>query len=59
MASRPFLLYGRETLNLEMIKEGGEWRIDFSRSIVNPNAPSGVKHKRGGGLSTNFFNKLF
>lgn len=59
MVSSPFLLYGRETLNLEMILEGGGWRIDFSRSIVNPNAPASVRPKRKSGIITNFFNKLF
>jgi hypothetical protein len=59
MVSSPFLLYGHETLKLDMIKEGGEWRIDFSRSIVNPNAPSREKNTRRGGLITNFFHKLF
>ena len=57
--SSPFLLYGRETLNLEMIKEGGEWRIDFSRAIVNPNAPGQGKSKKKESRITNFFNKLF
>ena len=57
--SSPFLLYGHETLNLDMIKEKGEWRIDFSRNMVNPNAPSAGRNKRNGGLITNFFNKLF
>jgi len=59
MVSSPFMLYGRETLNLEMIKEGGEWRIDFSRTIVNPNAPGQGKSKKKEGRITNFFNKLF
>jgi hypothetical protein len=59
MVSSPFLLYGRETLNLDMIMEGGEWRIDFSRSIVNPNAASTIKPKRNSGIITNFFRKLF
>ncbi len=48
MVSSPFMLYGRETLNLEMIKEGGEWRIVFSRTILHPNAPGrGKSNKRG------------
>lgn len=57
--SSPFLLYGRETLNLEMIKEGGEWRIVFSRTIIQPNIPSRGASKKNGGLITNFLNKLF
>ncbi|MCX5856273.1 MAG: hypothetical protein NTZ24_17165, partial [Deltaproteobacteria bacterium] len=39
VVSSPFTLYGRETLNLEMIKEEGGWRIVFSRTIFHPNAP--------------------
>jgi hypothetical protein len=58
IVSSPFLLYGRETLNLEMIREQGEWRIVFSRTIVDPNAPGRGKSKKEG-LITNFFNKLF
>jgi hypothetical protein len=58
IVSSPFLLYGRETLNLEMIREGGEWRIIFSRNIVSANASSRGKDNRPG-LITNFFNKLF
>lgn len=57
--SSPFMLYGRETLNLEMIKEGGEWRIAFSRTIVNPNAPGQGNSKKKEGVITNFFNKVF
>lgn len=59
MVSSPFMLYGRETLNLEMIKEGGEWRIDFSRTIIHPNAPDRGKSKKKEGLIPNFLNKLF
>ncbi|MDO8721758.1 MAG: hypothetical protein Q7J31_05965 [Syntrophales bacterium] len=59
MVSSPFMLYGRETLNLEMIKEGGEWRIDFSRTIVNPDAPGRGKSRKKAGSITNFLNKLF
>jgi hypothetical protein len=59
MVSSPFMLYGRETLNLEMIKEGGEWRIYFSRNIVNPQAPRLGKSKKKKGSITNFLNKLF
>ena len=59
IVSSPFLLYGRETLNLEMVKERGEWRIVFSRTIVNSNAPGRGKSNKREGLITNFFNKLF
>lgn len=57
--SSPFLLYGRENLNLEMIKEAGEWRIVFSRTIVHRNISGQGGSKRQGGLITNFLNKLF
>jgi len=59
MVSSPFMLYGHETLNLEIIKEGGEWRIDFSRSIVNPNALGRGKNRKNEGLITNFLDKVF
>jgi hypothetical protein len=59
MVSSPFMLYGRETLNLEMIKEGGKWRIYFSRNIVNPNASHQGKSKKKKGPITNFLNKFF
>jgi hypothetical protein len=57
--SSPFTLYGRETLNLEMIKEKKEWRIVFSRTIFNTNSPGQGKSKQQGGYITNFFKKLF
>jgi hypothetical protein len=57
--SSPFMLYGRETLNLEMIKEGGEWRIIFTRAIVTHNTSGRGKNNKKDGLITNFFNKLF
>jgi 4-amino-4-deoxy-L-arabinose transferase-like glycosyltransferase len=59
VVSSPFMLYGRETLNLEMIKEGAEWRIVFSRTIVQPNSPGRGRSNKKEGLITNFFNKLF
>ncbi len=59
IVSSPFMLYGRETLNLEMIKEGGEWRIVFSRTIFHPSILGQGESKRKGGLITNFLNKLF
>jgi hypothetical protein len=59
VVSSPFTLYGRETLNQEMIKEEGGWRIVFSRTIFHPNAPGGGKSNRRGSSITNFFKKLF
>lgn len=59
VVSSPFMLYGRETLNMEMIKEEGEWRIVFSRTIFHPNVPGQGKSKKEGGYITNFFKKLF
>jgi hypothetical protein len=59
VVSSPFMLYGRETLNLEMIKEEEGWRIVFSRTILHPNAPGQGNTKKKGGLITNFFKKLF
>jgi amino acid transporter len=59
VVSSPFMLYGRETLNLEMIKEEEGWRIVFSRTIFHAKASGQGKSKKKGGLITNFFNKLF
>ena len=59
VVSSPFMLYGRETLNLEMIKEEEGWRIVFSRTIFHPNALGQRKSKKEGGYITNFFKKLF
>jgi hypothetical protein len=59
VVSSPFTLYGRETLNQELIKEEGEWRIVFSRTIFHPNDPIGGKSNRKGNSITNFFKKLF
>lgn len=59
VVSSPFTLYGRETLDLEIIKEEAGWRIVFSRTIFHPNAPGQGKNKKKEGLITNFFKKLF
>jgi hypothetical protein len=57
VVSSPFTLYGRETLNLETVKEEDGWRIVFSRTIFHTNT-TGQKKKKGG-IVTNFFKKLF
>jgi hypothetical protein len=59
VVSSPFTLYGRETLNLEMIREEDGWRIVFSRAIFHPNTLGKEKTKQKGGSITNFFKKLF
>ena len=59
VVSSPFTLYGRETLNLEMIKEEEGWRIVFSKTMFHPNTPGQGKSKKTGGIITNFFKKLF
>jgi 4-amino-4-deoxy-L-arabinose transferase-like glycosyltransferase len=59
VVSSPFTLYGRETLNLEMIKEEEGWRIVFSGTIFHPNTPGHRKSKNKEGLVTNFFKKVF
>ena len=58
VVASPFMLYGRETLNMEMIKEEEVWRIVFSRTIFQPNGPGQRKSKKEGGSITNFFKKL-
>ncbi len=59
VVSSPFTLYGRETLNMEMIREEEGWRIVFSRAIFHPNALDQRKSKQRGGFITNFFKKFF
>lgn len=59
MVSSPLMLYNRETLNLEMIKEEEGWRIVFSRTIFHPNASGQGKSKNKVDPVTNFFKKLF
>ena len=59
VVASPFMLYGRETLNMEMIKEEEGWRIVFSKTIFRPKASGQVKSKEKGGYITNFFKKLF
>ena len=59
VVSSPFMLYGRETLNLEMIKEEKGWRVVFSRTLFHPHAPGQGNSKKKGGSITNFFKKLF
>ena len=54
----PFTLYGHEALNLELIKEGGAWRIVFSRNLVAVEKLS-PKTKQKGGAITNIFHSLF
>jgi hypothetical protein len=61
--SSPFMLYDHATLNLELIKEEGAWRIVFSRKTVVTEPPSKSlkppKTKRKNGAITNLFNSLF
>jgi hypothetical protein len=63
VVSSPFTLYGRETLNLEVVKEDKGWRIAFSRTIFHSNVPDQAKDKgkskKKGDLVTNFFKRLF
>ena len=56
--SSPFLLYGHETLNLEMIKEDSEWHVVFSRKTVVGKASVSSKSRKKDGVITNFFKKL-
>ena len=57
--SSPFTLYGHETLSMELIKEGGTWRIVFSRNIVAAGKLfSPPKTKKKGGIN-NLLRSLF
>ena len=60
VVSSPFRLYGHEALNLELIKEEGEWRVVFSRkTVVTEKPPITSKTKKKAGTITNFFQSLF
>jgi 4-amino-4-deoxy-L-arabinose transferase-like glycosyltransferase len=59
VVSSPFTLYGRETLNLEVINEADEWRIVFSSTIFHPNNPGPGKRKKTGSPIINYFKNLF
>ena len=57
--SSPFLLYGHETLNLEMIKEDKEWHVVFSRKTVAGKTSVFSQSRKKDGVVTNLFKKLF
>jgi hypothetical protein len=59
MISSPFLLYGHETLHLEMIKEDHQWRVVFSRNIVTGQDSASLKSRKRDGVVTSLFKKLF
>jgi hypothetical protein len=59
VVASPFTLYGRETLNMEIVKEDKAWRIVFSRTIFHPNGVAGGKSDKKGGSIAHFFKKLF
>lgn len=59
VVSSPFLLYGQETLHLEMIKEGQGWRVVFSRKIAMGKASASSMSRKQDGVITNFLKKLF
>jgi len=55
----PFLLYGHETLQLEMIKEDPGWRVVFSRKIATGEASASSTSRKRDGVIPNLFKKLF
>ena len=57
IVSSPFLIYGQDTLPIEMSKEENGWRIVFSKAIVQ-NRTVTPKKKSNGAIS-GFFKKLF
>lgn len=57
--SSPFLLYGQETLHLEMIKEDHGWRVVFSKKIATGKDSASSKSRKSDGVITNLFKKLF
>lgn len=58
IVTSPFKIYGHETLNLELVKEEGVWRVVISRKIVATEKPAQAPPKRGGAVS-NFLNSIF
>jgi hypothetical protein len=58
--SSPFGIYGHETLNMELAREEGVWRIVFSRNIVTTGNPgSSPKARKSGGKITDLLKSLF
>ena len=57
--SSPFLLYGHETLHLEMIKEDQGWRVVFSRNIATGKDSASSKSRKRDGVIPNLFKNLF
>jgi hypothetical protein len=58
VVTSPFLLYGREKLDLEMIKEGKKWCVVISRTAILDKTPADANitnSKKSGG----FFSRLF
>ncbi len=66
--SSPFLIYGQDTLPLEVLNEDGTWRIVLSKSIVGNRIVSkestgkeysAKKESKKGGKVSTFFKKIF
>jgi len=57
--SSPFLLYGHETLHLEMIKEDQGWRVVFSRNIATGKDSAPSKSRKRDGVIPNLLKRLF
>jgi len=55
--SSPFLIYGQDTLPLELVREDDGWRIVLNKAIVDNRMP-GKETKKGGAVSR-FFKKVF
>jgi hypothetical protein len=57
----PFLLYGREKLDLEMIKEGKKWCVVINRMVIPDKTSVATKigNSKKSGVITSFFKKLF
>lgn len=60
IVSSPFTIYGHETINLELVKEEGIWRVVLSRNVVVAGKPlQSPNTKRKGGTVSNFLNSIF
>lgn len=60
--SSPFLIYGQDTLPLEVLREDEGWRIVLSKSIVEnrtPHRENASKENKKGGAVSGFFKKVF
>lgn len=59
VVAAPLKLYDRDAISLDMVKENGEWRVVFSRSIVTCDAAATAVPVKKEGAFVQFFKGLF